>query len=153
MAATILDIADALVDGLNGATFSPPYDRPIGAVRSYATRYSPEQLERLRVTVIPGATAPELYAREVAVADFQIGVAVQRRTDWTEENQRHEQLDALGLLTQEIVSFCLGQDALAGACCTAVDVQVPYDADLLRDDGTYTAVLACTFKAEVEVTP
>jgi len=152
--ATILDIADALVDELNVATFSPPYDRPLGAVRSYATRYSPEQLERLRVTVLPAGYAPELSARGAASGDFQVAVAVQRRTDWTEENQRHGQLDELVNLCEEIVGFCLGLEGLAGgASCTACEVSFPYDTDLLRDDGTFTGVLIATFKAQVEVRP
>ena len=139
MAATILSIADALVASLNAAVFTAPYD-DITATRSYAPRFTLEELASLKVTVIPPDCIIELAARSLAEADFTIAIGVQKRTDGTQSAH-----DALMLLVQELALHVLDLD-LGDAHAATVEFDPLYDPGLLREERTFTSVMVVTFK-------
>lgn len=145
-AAIILAAADALVEALNSATFTSPYPS-LGATRSYAPRYTLEELAELKVTVIPPGGRLERSSRATAQGDWVLAVGVQKRTDGTDA-----EADELMLLAQEIATFLLAQDldltaheADGTAHAVTVEFDPLYDPSLLREERTFTSVLVATF--------
>ena len=93
MAAIILEIADEVVSILNGASLSQSFT----AVRRYQPRFTLEELETLRVSVVPKSIAETLFARKVSGKEIAIDIGVQKKTEGADS-----EYDDLMLLTEEI---------------------------------------------------
>lgn len=142
MAASILEVADALVSYLNAGSYTAPY-ATITAVRHEQPEYTLEQLSTLRVTVIPPAMAFAIVTRGQYQEDLHIGIGVQKLTDGTQSAR-----DALMLLVEEIAYrvLAIDDDILSGAAQPVeVLVEPLYDPEILRQTGVFNSVLSLVF--------
>ena len=139
MAATILAIADAVVDELNGSVFS----RPLEAERHYQPLFELAEMTTLRVSVVPRSIASRGLDRNRDSFDYRVDVAVQQKLDPTPGN-----LDALVALVEEIADH-FRSEPLSGypaARCTEVENAPVYAAEHLEEFRQFTSVLTLTFK-------
>lgn len=140
----VVQIADALVTALAAQAWSAPY-ASITPVREYRPKYTLEQLETLRVSVVPGGIAGEQVARDLAEMDRAVAVCVQRRADTDAEK------DALVALCDEIAVYCLNADLGASGQCQSVALAVdgPYDLGAMEEDAVFVCAMTATFKEVV----
>lgn len=139
MPATIVRIADAVVDELNGSIFTMPLE----AERYYLPRFEMSQMTMLHVSVVPRSIGSKSLDRSRDSFDYKIDVAVQQKLDPTVEN-----LDALLALVEEIADH-FRQEPLAGypqARCTEVENVPVYAPEHLDEFRQFTSVLTLTFK-------
>jgi hypothetical protein len=139
MPATILDIADAVVDQLNGTTFS----QPVTAVRHYQPNFELAEMTELKVSVVPRSVSSKTLDRSRHNFDYQIDVAVQQKTDMTQAA-----LDGLMDLVEEIADH-LRTQPLAGypdARCVEVKNEPVYALEHLEELRQFTSVLTLTFR-------
>ena len=104
MPATILALADAVVEQLNATTFS----QLLTAVRHYQPVFELSEMTELLVSVVPRSVASKALDRNRNGFDYRIDVAVQKKTDMSQGA-----LDALMALVEEIADHFRTQ-ALAG---------------------------------------
>ena len=138
--ATLVDIANAVVTELNGASFSLPFE----AVRHYRPVFNLAEMQSIHVSVVPKATSQEIHSRSRTVGDYQVDVGVQQKfADGAE-------LDPLMTLVEEIADqFRFKRLALPGGqeavwVRTENDpVYAPEHVDELRQ---FTSVLTLTFR-------
>ena len=97
----IVDIADAVVEELNGESFSQAFT----AVRAYVPRYEVKDLKDLTVTVIPGPLAIEGATRGSEKYDYTIMVGIQKKVD----DDTPASVDPLMDLVEEIADFLTGR--------------------------------------------
>jgi hypothetical protein len=137
--ATIIDIAEAVVAELNGATFS----QSVSAARHYAPKFDIAEMTTLHVSVVPRSITSASLDRSRDSFEYQIDLAVQQKVD-----QANPPLDALMTLVEEIANhFRAG--ALAsylGARCSDVKNEPVFLPEHLAELGQFTSVLTLTFK-------
>jgi len=138
--AVITDIAEAVVEELNGGSFSQPFT----AVRHYRPLFDLKDMAALHVTVVPKGIVVERLDRTRNQEDVQVDVAVQKKFS-TGDNA---ELDALVGLVQEIADFF--RLRRLEACPEAVwvrsenvPVYAPKHMDELRQ---FTSVLTLSFR-------
>jgi hypothetical protein len=74
---TTPEIAQAVADSLNAASFS----QPVTAERAWLPVYDLGEMDQLRVTVVPTTRTLATVSRAAIQAEHRIEVAVQRRVD------------------------------------------------------------------------
>ena len=139
MAATILDIADAVVAQPNGATLS----QPVAAERHYQPQFELSEMTELRVSVVPRSVTSKGLDRNRDSFDYKIAVAVQQKLDPMPGN-----LDALMELVEEIADH-FRSEPLAGypqARCTEVENVPVYAVEHLDEFRQFTSVVTLTFR-------
>ncbi len=139
MAATILDIADAVVAQLNATAFS----QPVTAERHYQPQFELSEMTALRVSVVPRSVTSKGLDRNRDSFDYKIDVAVQRKLDPTPGN-----LDALIALVEEIADH-FRSEPLAGfpqARCTEVENVPVYSLEHLDEFRQFTSVVTLTYR-------
>ncbi|HXG09475.1 MAG TPA: hypothetical protein VNK04_06770 [Gemmataceae bacterium] len=139
MPATILAIADAVVAELNGTTFSQPFT----AERHYQPNFELSEMSELKVSVVPRSVASKSLDRNRDSFEYQIDVAVQKRTDMTPAS-----LDALMTLVEEIADHFRTQPLanFTEARCTEVKNEPVYAIEHLDELRQFTSVLTLTFR-------
>jgi hypothetical protein len=139
--ATIIAIADALRDLLNGVSFSQQFT----ATREYAPEYKLEDLATLRVAVVPKAIESNLEARDRARGPWQFDVAFHKRVA-PGETQLLE-LDALMLLVEEVSDWIWTHplDAVPGTAWLKNANDPMYDPEKLQTDSVFLSVLTVTY--------
>jgi hypothetical protein len=137
--AVIIEIADAVVAQLNGATFS----QPLTAERHYQPNFELSEMSELKVSVVPRSLAGKALDRRRDGVDYQIDVAVQKRTDMTPAS-----LDALMTLVEEIADHFRKQPLAnyTEARCTEVKNEPVYALEHLDELRQFTSVLTLTFR-------
>ncbi|MDW8265348.1 MAG: hypothetical protein RMJ52_08445, partial [Gemmataceae bacterium] len=126
MPATILALADAVVEQLNATAFS----QPLVAVRHYQPVFELSEMTGLKVSVVPRGITSTALDRSRDRFDFKIDLAVQRKIEPSLEN-----LDALMELVEEIADHVRTQP-LAGfpeARCTEVVNEPVYALEHLHE--------------------
>jgi len=139
MPATILALADAVVEQLNATAFS----QPLVAVRHYQPCFELSEMTELRVSVVPRSVASKALDRSRDGFDYRIDVAVQRKIEPTAGN-----LDALMELVEEIADH-FRSHPLAGfpqARCTEVANEPVYATEHLEEFRQFTSVLTLTYR-------
>ena len=138
--AVIIDIADAVVAELNGATLS----LPLTAERHYRPIFDLKDMKTLHVTVVPKGVEVTPAGRSNNQYDYQVDVAVQKKFAKGDAAE----LDPLVGLVEEIADFFRLRRLTAQA--TAVwrrtehpTVYAPEHMDELRQ---FTSVLTFTFR-------
>ena len=86
-------VADAVVESLNSATFSLPFE----AIRYYQPKFDLKEMTTLHVSVVPRSIVEKRVSRTLKAFDCGIEIGVQQRVG-TEKSQ----LDALSNLVAEI---------------------------------------------------
>ena len=143
MAAKVLEIADALVIAINGATFSAPYSS-ITASREYEPQVDlADLLNTLKVHVVPAAEIPEAAARSMVHTqrDYDLDIGIMRKPD----PMTAAALDQLVLLAQEVMDF-LRPLTLSGARCTAVRAEPLWVTEHIKNRRQFTSVLRARFR-------
>lgn len=150
MAAVVIEIADAVVAELNGATLSMPFT----AERRYVPRFKLRKnqpgegadlpdLETLRVSVVPRGLSAATLARRSHDFDYLVDVAVQKRL----EDDEPATVDPYMRLPEEIIDLFRG-GTLSGldAKCVAVANEPIYAPEHLNDSNVFTSVVTLTFR-------
>lgn len=135
----IIELADAVVEHLNAATFS----RPVSAVRKYVPAAELTEMAELHVTVVAKGLSIAALDRTRDAYDYEIDVAVQQKTDGSSA-----QLDALmGLVEEMADSFRTSQLATYPAARSSEVKNTPiYSAEHLEQMRQFTSVLSVTFR-------
>ncbi len=137
--AVILDIADAVVEQLNGT----PFSQPLTAERHYQPKFELSEMTELKVSVVPRSLASKTLDRNRDTFDYLIDVAVQQKTDMTPAA-----LDALMGLVEEIADHFRRQP-LAGypqARCVEVKNEPVYSLEHLDEFRQFTSVITLTYR-------
>jgi hypothetical protein len=139
VAATILDIADAVVAQLNATAFS----QSVTAERHYQPQFELSEMTELRVSVVPRSVTSKGLDRSRDSFDYRIDVAVQQKLDPTPGN-----LDALMALVEEIADH-FRSEPLAGypqARCTEVENVPVYSLEHLDEFRQFTSVITLIYR-------
>ena len=139
MPAVIVQITDAIVADLNDQDFSLEFT----AERTYLPRYKTEELEQVRVSVVPKDDVGQRASRAQWQQDYKIDLAIQQKLGDDEQAQ----MDALILLGQELADYFKEQN-LAGnlAVLTECGYAPLFEPEHLEKHKTLTTVLNLTFR-------
>jgi len=138
MAAEILNLADAIVTELNGHTFSLPFT----SERGYLPTFDLQEMDELKVTVVPKEDDGKLDTRTASTHDYAIDIGVQKKPPAIDNTD----LDPLMLLVQEIADHFLFGKQAAGATLISPTVRVLYLQEHLQKLRQFTSVVALTFR-------
>lgn len=138
MASHLTDVADAVVDVLNAATFSEPHPG-VFAERRYRPRKDFEEMgDKVYVTVVPRASSATNITRgKTKERDVTVDIGIERVTNF----EKNDDGDALVLLVQEIEDLFLGQAAVIES-----SLDPPYFQERIDTMNTFTAIIRLTFK-------
>ena len=138
--ATIAEMAAGVVTQLNRGTFSQPFT----AVRDYRPSYTLEELQTLRVTVMPKAVAIAGFSRKANSYDHKIEIAVQKKL----AEETIEEIDALVALTQEVCDVFGGAriDALPGAMIVELENDPVFAPEHIDQQRVFTSLITVTFR-------
>lgn len=146
MSAAIVDIADAVVAALNGASLSQSFT----AERSYVPVHELRDLSDLKVSVVMAGVAGTLLDRS-GRQDYEntIDVGVQKSIGsgaMTTADIRAA-CDPLMTFCQEIADLFLSAPiGVAGVSCTAADFRPIYAPMHIDEKRVFTSVITLTFK-------
>lgn len=105
---TLIAAAEAVKDALNEAP-EGTFDQDFTAVRSYRPRYTPKELETLRVTVVPRGVERSILGRRTRRIDPIIDIGIQKKltspTDESDAAFDNVQGDALMALVEAIADY------------------------------------------------
>ena len=146
MAANIIDIADAVVTGLNSQSFSQSFT----AVRDYVYDISLPDHSSLTVSVWPAGYETSPVARAAVEREYAIHVRVAKKVAVTSAAERKSSIDPMMLLVEEIANYIeptetsaeLGPD---GATWVATDNN-EIDYEQLNELNQFSLVLTFTFR-------
>ena len=141
--ATIIDIAEAVKDELNGGTFSQPFT----AQRYYQPVFDLQNMKTLHVTVVPKDIEMQLATRNTSQFDCRVDVAVQKKLTAGDLAE----LDELMSLVEEIATFlCKRKLALAPQVVWIKTVNEPiYAGEHMQEFRQFTSILTLTYRATV----
>jgi hypothetical protein len=139
MPASIIAIADAVVTELNATAFS----QPLTAVRHYEPTFELSAMSTLRVSVVPRSLTSKTLDRNRDSFDFEIDVAVQKKTDPTLTN-----LDELMELVEEIADHLRLNplSTLPDVRCMEVANAPVYALEHLQEFRQFTSVITLTYR-------
>ena len=145
MQSTTIQIADAMVAALNGATLSQPFT----AERHYLPEFDQQQMDELHVSVVPAELDEEMADRSRDRAEYKIHVAVQKRVSKQDPpGLDNEAIDGLMRLVEEIDDL-LRHKPLAGferAHWFKTENKPIYDQNHLKEHSQFTSLLAFTYR-------
>jgi len=139
--AVAVSIAEAVLVGLNGHTFS----QPLTAERQYRPQFELPDMKTLRVSVVPRALKTSGGTRGQAGNECAVDVAVQKKLD-TEENA---EIDPLIGLVEEIADFVRTTRRFAtfpDAVWVRTENDPLYSLEHLEELRQFTSVLTFTFQ-------
>ena len=136
--ADIIDVAEAIVAELNAATFS----QPLAAERGYLPTFDLQEMNELKVTVVPKEDDGKLDTRNQSTHDYAIDIGIQKKPP----NIDNTELDPLMLLTQEIADHFLFGKQAAGATLISPTVRILYLQEHLQKLRQFTSVVTLTFR-------
>lgn len=139
MPASIIAIADAVTAELNATSFS----KPLTAVRHYEPTFELSAMSTLRVSVVPRSLTSKTLDRSRDSFDFEIDVAVQKKTDPTLAN-----LDELMELVEEIADHLRLNplSTLPDVRCMEVANAPVYALEHLQEFRQFTSVITLTYR-------
>jgi len=139
MPASIIAIADAVTAELNATSFS----KPLTAVRHYEPTFELSAMSTLRVSVVPRSLTSKTLDRNRDSFDFEIDVAVQKKTDPTLAN-----LDELMELVEEIADHLRLNplSTLPDVRCMEVANAPVYALEHLQEFRQFTSVITLTYR-------
>lgn len=151
----LVDIAEAVVAEINAATLT----LDVEAARSYDTDALLEDLDTLRVDVVPVRLAGEMQDRGSLGREAVVDVAVRKRfgtTDTAENGLVNKSaVDELVDLVEEIDELLAGATRLStytGAIWQVSEIRAPWMPDHLRQNRQFTGILRVTYSTTTDVT-
>ena len=135
-----LQIAESVNAQLNSAELS----RPFVAERLYVPNFDLEEMQELRVSVVPRDMQIVGHDRATSKYNVRIDVAVQQKF----EHGSNDEIDPLVALVEEIADlFRLKRlDSMPEARCTQVEHPVIYSAEHWEQLRQFTRLLTLTFQ-------
>jgi len=145
MQSTTIQIADAMVAALNGATLSQSFT----AKRHYLPEFDLKEMETLHVSVVPAELDEEIADRSRAHAEYKIHIAVQKRVaKQAPPGLDTAAIDSLMRLVEEIDDL-FRHKPLAGfeqAHWVKTENKPIYDPNHLKEHSQFTSLLAFTYR-------
>ncbi len=142
--ATIIDIADAVVEALN-TPGEPGFSMPFTAQRSYRPVFDLQDMKTLHVTVVPRGTEMSAAGRGLSQSDVQIDVAVQQKLP-TDPAGDMAKLDALMGLVEEVATFVRSKGKFGDAAWLRTENVPIYSQEHLGEMRQFTSVLTLTLR-------
>lgn len=138
--AVIIDIADAVAAEINAGTFS----QPVNATREYLPHFDLEDMQTLRVTIVPKSVTTLPGSRNHNQYDYAIDVAVQKKLGSAD----NAEIDALLTLVDEIGDHFRFQrlSSFPNAMWLKTENQPVYAQEHLQELRQFTSVLTLTFR-------
>ncbi len=139
MPASIVAIADAVTTELNATSFSQSFS----AARHYEPTFELSAMATLRVSVVPRGMTSKTLDRNRDSFEYEIDVAVQKKTEPTLAN-----LDALMLLVEEIADHfrTIPLSSMPEVRCIEVANAPIYASEHLQEFRQFTSVLTLTYR-------
>jgi hypothetical protein len=139
MTATIVTIAEAVVDEINAASFS----QPLVAARHYTPSFELSEMSTLKVSVVPRSVTSKALDRARDSFEYQIDVAVQKRVD-----ESLAALDELMQLVEEIADHLRTSPltTLPEVRCMEVVNAPIYASEHLQELRQFTSLLTLTYR-------
>jgi hypothetical protein len=138
MAARIIELADSVTAALNAATFSQSFT----AERLYLPRFEAEELEQLRVSVVPVGSKAINLARGQQQIEYTIVVVIAKRIT-TEPTA----MDALIQLAEEIADHFYANRIISNYTCKDIQIDPIYSPDHVLQYSAFTCAIELTFEA------
>lgn len=138
--AILIELAEAVKDRLNATDFGEPME----AQRLYVPRYELEDMDTLRVSVVPAGSLSELSSRNSTTDEYTIDIGVQKRFK-TEDSI---DLDPLVALTQAIAdSFRFKKlDGMPSATWIKGEITPAYIPQHIEQYRQFTSVVRLTYR-------
>ncbi len=138
--AVITDIADAVAAEINRATLS----QPATASREYLPHFKLEDMQELRVTVVPKSVLTQPGGRAHNQHDYAIDVAVQKKL----QKADNAEIDPLMMLVDEIADHFRFKrlSSFPNAMWLKTENQPVYSPEHLQEMRQFTSVLTLTFR-------
>ena len=139
MTATVVTIAEAVVDEINAASFS----QPLVAARHYTPSFELSEMSELKVSVVPRSVTSKALDRSRDSFEYQIDVAVQKRVEET-----LTELDELMELVEEIADHLRTSllTTLPDVRCMEVVNAPIYSSEHLHELRQFTSLLTLTYR-------
>lgn len=145
MMSVVIDIAEHVVATINAADLS----QPVLAVRHYLPEFELQEMDQLRVSVVPAELDEEMADRSRDRAEYKIHVAIQKRVAKQDPpGLDTTAIDGLMTLVQEIDDL-FRHKPLADfeqAHWVKTENRPIYDPRHLREHNQFTSLLAFTFR-------
>lgn len=137
---TVINVADAVVASLNGASFS----LPVTAERKYVPAVDLADLADLHVTVVPRAVAITTATRDSSYFDCAVDVGVQKKVNPDEPDE----LDELMTLVEEIADHLRMKrlDEAPQAAWVSIENEPVFASEHLDQQRVFTSVLTVTYR-------
>ena len=134
-----VDIAEAVKESLNAATFSQAFT----ATRQYRPAFELKDMATLHVTVVPHAVDVQSLSRTKHQYDVQVHVAVQKKL----KEDSATEIDPLMDLVEEVMDFWrLRRLDGAGATCVGVANAPIYATEHMAELRQFTSLITLTFR-------
>ena len=148
MSALVIQIADAMVSTINGATLS----QSVMSTRAYVPVYDLQKdLGALKVTVVPHSISLVNITRSSDDFTYMVDIGVQQLIPKTAflPDDIMEFCDALMLLMEEIIDIFRGQqlDGLPGVQCMQAANPLVFDPQNIDEERLFFSIATITFKA------
>lgn len=134
----LTEIADAVVEVLNGAGLTPEFT----AERTLLPRYDLKALKTLKVSVVPKGRKITQGMRIHNIDEIQIDIGVQKKIS------NDSELDGLLKLVEDICGLFKAErlEEYPSAICVKKENEPIYDPGHLRQFHQFTSVITLTFK-------
>lgn len=139
MSSQIARMCDAVVDKLNAATLSQPFV----AERHYQPQRELEEMDQLRVTVVPRGVNLQTQDRANLRTDVDIDIAVQKRV-----SEALADVESLVQLIEEIIAELWSEPFIEPPKARVVVIRNEplYAPDHLRELRQFTSVITATYR-------
>ena len=141
--AEVVALAEALVEALNGGSFSQEFT----ARRYYRPVFDLAEMQELHVSVVPKALQIAAAGRDRNQHDYEIDVAVQKKVA-DAEGEASAEVDALMTLVEEIADHLRFKrlKGYPGAAWVRTQNDPIYAAEHLEQMRQFTSVLTVTYR-------
>lgn len=148
MSTTVIDIADGLTTLINAW---PQLAGRFNAERTVLPIFTPEELQKLRVTVLAVDAPAEITTRSNGIEeDLIIDVLVQKRIDPKRINAESKPLVQLAQDISDYVRTAANMRAVVGASLTKLQLMALYAPEHLRTNAIFTTATRFTFQRSRE---
>lgn len=140
MVSSLLAVSDAVVATINGAALG----QPINAERLFLPQFELQEMNVLRVVVVPKDEERKPITRASKQATYRVDVGVLKKLASTEATE----IDPLCALVASIAALFDGKRlaALPNAICTVAKTEPVYSPEHLEQLRQFTSVVVLTFK-------
>jgi hypothetical protein len=150
VSATLVELADAVVDVLNESSVQDTLGRTFTAKRAYVPEVKLEDAEKgLHVFVVPMTMATSNLSRNQTLKQpvVNVGFLCRVPSDYTNQwlDELMNMMEAAG---DHFMRLSFTMDAGDRVKCVSAEVPAPYDYDGLREQKTFRSFLSLTFRRD-----